>query len=139
MKRFVYVCLFYSGYLDHVLVFLLGILTCAVVTLEGVCVREREMGQNETVKNAERLVRCTAIGRDASHDAAHSFRVRDLALSLAIEEGMNDASSPCYSPDNLEVVRTESRNLFPASHLNEDFTQFFILFWLYLSETKIRC
>ncbi|CAN6323687.1 unnamed protein product [Urochloa humidicola] len=28
-------------------------------------------------------------GRDASHDAAHALRVRDLALSLAVEEGLS--------------------------------------------------
>ncbi|CAN6318069.1 unnamed protein product [Urochloa humidicola] len=28
-------------------------------------------------------------GRDASHDAAHALRVRDLALSLAAEEGLS--------------------------------------------------
>ncbi|KAL2544262.1 Metal-dependent phosphohydrolase [Forsythia ovata] len=31
-------------------------------------------------------------GNDASHDAAHAFRVRDLALSLALEEGISSSS-----------------------------------------------
>lgn len=36
-------------------------------------------------------------GRDASHDAAHALRVRDLALSLAAEEGL-------AAPDRLLTV-----------------------------------
>lgn len=46
---------------------------------------------------AEELVETTMAGRDASHDAAHAFRVRDLALSLAFQEGLHD-------PHSLEVV-----------------------------------
>ncbi|KAH7663113.1 HD-domain/PDEase-like protein [Dioscorea alata] len=46
---------------------------------------------------AEKLVETTMAGRDASHDAAHAFRVRDLALSLAFQEGLHD-------PHSLEVV-----------------------------------
>ncbi|CAM8943448.1 unnamed protein product [Rhodiola kirilowii] len=37
-------------------------------------------------------------GNDASHDAAHVFRVRDLALSLACEEGLSS------STDSMEIV-----------------------------------
>ncbi|XP_078448545.1 metal-dependent phosphohydrolase [Wolffia australiana] len=62
------------------------------------------MKGKEMVKKAEKLVKATARGRDASHDAAHSCRVRDLALSLAIEEGLGDPSSANYSSDSLEVV-----------------------------------
>lgn len=42
------------------------------------------------VTKAEKLVAAAMAGRDASHDAAHAFRVRDLALSLAKEEGLED-------------------------------------------------
>ncbi|KAG6767181.1 hypothetical protein POTOM_028363 [Populus tomentosa] len=49
-----------------------------------------------TVKNAEKLVERTMKGNDASHDAAHVWRVRDLALSLAQEEGL--------SSDSMEIV-----------------------------------
>ncbi|XP_010908458.1 uncharacterized protein [Elaeis guineensis] len=52
----------------------------------------------EVVRKAERLVVSTMGGRDASHDAAHAFRVRDLALSLAKEEGLDS------SPRSLEIV-----------------------------------
>ncbi|XP_068646421.1 uncharacterized protein [Aristolochia californica] len=52
----------------------------------------------ETVKNAEKLVLASMNGRDASHDAAHAFRVRDLALSLAKEEGLTS------SLQTLEIV-----------------------------------
>ncbi|MQL84585.1 hypothetical protein Taro_017090 [Colocasia esculenta] len=62
------------------------------------------MGREETVRNAERLVESTMNGRDASHNAAHAYRVRDLALSLAREEGLSNPSSPSYSPDGMEVV-----------------------------------
>ncbi|XP_065867212.1 uncharacterized protein [Euphorbia lathyris] len=44
------------------------------------------MANTETVKNAEKLVERTMKGNDASHDAWHIWRVRDLALSLAREE-----------------------------------------------------
>lgn len=35
---------------------------------------------------------------DASHDAAHVFRVRDLALSLAHQHGLS------HSPDSIQIV-----------------------------------
>ncbi|KAJ0674643.1 hypothetical protein HanLR1_Chr12g0442191 [Helianthus annuus] len=56
------------------------------------------MAKSETVRNAERLVEVMMKGNDASHDAAHAFRVRDLALSLAHEE---EALS---SPISLQIV-----------------------------------
>lgn len=37
-------------------------------------------------------------GNDASHDASHVWRVRDLALSLAREEGL------ASNPDSMEIV-----------------------------------
>ncbi|PAN46774.1 hypothetical protein PAHAL_9G213700 [Panicum hallii] len=40
------------------------------------------------VRRAEELVEREMAGRDASHDAAHALRVRDLALSLGAEEGL---------------------------------------------------
>lgn len=49
------------------------------------------------VRRAEELVEREMSGRDASHDAAHALRVRDLALSLAAEQGLS-------SPDRLLVV-----------------------------------
>ncbi|KAF8398713.1 hypothetical protein HHK36_014570 [Tetracentron sinense] len=53
------------------------------------------MGGNgkEIVRNAEKLVVSAMKGNDASHDASHVFRVRDLALSLAREEGLSSSSS----------------------------------------------
>ncbi|KAI3734244.1 hypothetical protein L6452_13709 [Arctium lappa] len=56
------------------------------------------MAKSETIRNAERLVEVMMKGNDASHDAAHAFRVRDLALSLAHEEGLSS------SPISLEIV-----------------------------------
>lgn len=50
--------------------------------------REREMARKETVRNAEELVERITKGNDASHDATHVWRVRDLALNLAREEGL---------------------------------------------------
>ncbi|XP_073284950.1 uncharacterized protein [Primulina huaijiensis] len=50
------------------------------------------MEKLEIIVKAEELVKSAMKGNDASHDAAHAFRVRDLALSLACEEGL--ASSP---------------------------------------------
>ncbi|KAG8092041.1 hypothetical protein GUJ93_ZPchr0012g19751 [Zizania palustris] len=49
------------------------------------------------VRRAEELVEREMGGRDASHDAAHALRVRDLALSLAAELGLS-------SPDRLLIV-----------------------------------
>lgn len=51
------------------------------------------------VRRAEELVEREMGGRDASHDAAHALRVRDLALSLAAEEGL-------AAPDRLLTVTT---------------------------------
>lgn len=48
--------------------------------------------KSETVKKAEKLVQEMMGGNDASHDAAHALRVRDLALSLAREEQLLDSS-----------------------------------------------
>ncbi|XAR63983.1 hypothetical protein NMG60_11024160 [Bertholletia excelsa] len=56
------------------------------------------MAKSGTVRNAEKLVESAMKGNDASHDAAHVFRVRDLALSLAREEGLSS------SPDSMEIV-----------------------------------
>lgn len=56
------------------------------------------MEKSETVKKAEKLVELKMKGNDASHDASHVFRVRDLALSLAQEEGLD---SSC---DSMEIV-----------------------------------
>ncbi|KAJ4774345.1 Metal-dependent phosphohydrolase [Rhynchospora pubera] len=63
---------------------------------------EMEKGKSKVVRSAEKLVETAMAGRDASHDAAHAFRVRDLALSLASEEGLGtDPASDC---DSLEIV-----------------------------------
>ncbi|KAL2329147.1 hypothetical protein Fmac_022574 [Flemingia macrophylla] len=49
-------------------------------------------------RNAEALVEKTMKGNDASHDAAHVWRVRDLALSLAQEEGLSS------NPHSMQIV-----------------------------------
>ncbi|GAB4850622.1 hypothetical protein Ancab_029931 [Ancistrocladus abbreviatus] len=56
------------------------------------------MARRETVRNAEKLVEEAMKGNDASHDPAHVFRVRDMALSLAHEEGLS------VSPQSMEIV-----------------------------------
>ncbi|XP_015902134.2 uncharacterized protein LOC107435099 [Ziziphus jujuba] len=56
------------------------------------------MGWTEIVRNAEELVGKAMKGNDASHDAAHVWRVRDLALSLAREEGLSS------NPDSMQIV-----------------------------------
>ncbi|XP_028766998.1 uncharacterized protein LOC114724729 [Neltuma alba] len=56
------------------------------------------MARTETVRNAELLVEKAMKGNDASHDPAHVWRVRDLALSLAREEGLSS------SPTSMEIV-----------------------------------
>lgn len=56
------------------------------------------MARRETVRKAEKLVETAMQGNDASHDAAHVFRVRDLALSLALEEGLSS------STESMEIV-----------------------------------
>ncbi|WOL10742.1 hypothetical protein Cni_G19501 [Canna indica] len=53
---------------------------------------EAAEGKPEILRKAEMLVLATMAGRDASHDAAHAFRVRDLALSLSEEEALPAAS-----------------------------------------------
>lgn len=54
--------------------------------------------KSSIVMKAEKLVESAMKGNDASHDAAHAFRVRDLALSLAQEEGLYS------SPQTIQVV-----------------------------------
>lgn len=56
------------------------------------------MDRRETVKKAEKLMEMSMNGNDASHDASHVYRVRDLALSLALEEGLSS------SPHSMEIV-----------------------------------
>ncbi|KAF6160841.1 hypothetical protein GIB67_036042 [Kingdonia uniflora] len=56
------------------------------------------MGERGVMKRAEELVKLAMKGNDASHDASHVFRVRDLALSLAHEEGLSS------SPEAMEIV-----------------------------------
>ncbi|CAL5430263.1 unnamed protein product [Camellia sinensis] len=56
------------------------------------------MGKSETVKKAEKLMISAMKANDASHDASHVFRVRDLALSVALEEGLSS------SPDSMEIA-----------------------------------
>ncbi|POO01968.1 Ribonuclease Y [Trema orientale] len=56
------------------------------------------MGWSETVRNAEKLVEKAMKGNDASHDAAHVWRVRDLALSLARDEGLSS------NPNSMQIV-----------------------------------
>nr|XP_009385662.1 PREDICTED: uncharacterized protein LOC103972961 isoform X2 [Musa acuminata subsp. malaccensis] len=53
---------------------------------------EAEKEKPEIVWKAEKLVAATMGERDASHDAAHAFRVRGLALSLAKEEALSGPS-----------------------------------------------
>ncbi|KAH0698592.1 hypothetical protein KY284_012807 [Solanum tuberosum] len=57
-----------------------------------------KMGKKEIIRKAEELVEKAMRGNDASHDAAHAFRVRDLALSLAHEETLST------SPDSILIV-----------------------------------
>ncbi|XP_047968246.1 uncharacterized protein YpgQ [Salvia hispanica] len=56
-----------------------------------------QIGRDILLK-AEELVKSTMKGNDASHDAAHVFRVRDLALSLARDEGLS------ASPHSMFIV-----------------------------------
>ncbi|KAG2305381.1 hypothetical protein Bca52824_034032 [Brassica carinata] len=51
-----------------------------------------------TMRKAEELVEKAMKGNDASHDASHVRRVRDLALSIAREEGLSSNS------DSMEIV-----------------------------------
>ncbi|RWV96243.1 hypothetical protein GW17_00041060 [Ensete ventricosum] len=71
--------------------------TCKFSLLSHWWKMEAEKGKPEIVWKAEKLVAATMGGRDASHDAAHAFRVRGLALSLAKEEALSGPS--------LEIVR----------------------------------
>ncbi|KAK2419410.1 Metal-dependent phosphohydrolase [Trifolium repens] len=56
------------------------------------------MERKETVRKAKALVEKAMKGNDASRDAAYVWRVRDLALSLASEEGLSS------DPDSMEIV-----------------------------------
>ncbi|KAF8009077.1 hypothetical protein BT93_J0154 [Corymbia citriodora subsp. variegata] len=61
--------------------------------------RRGEMGAaSEVVTKAEKLMEEHMKGNDSSHDAWHVFRVRDLALSLAREEGLDS------HPGSIEIV-----------------------------------
>lgn len=55
---------------------------------------EMEGEKAAVIVAAERLVHEVMGGRDSSHDAFHALRVRDLALSLASEEGLRLSSFP---------------------------------------------
>jgi len=68
------------------------------------------------VRRAEELVGREMAGRDASHDAAHALRVRDLALSLAAEEGL---SAPARLLTVTNRLASPSPRLFfvPRPHL----------------------
>lgn len=62
-------------------------------------VLRRLQGKMESrVRKAEKLVERSMKVNDASHDASHVWRVRDLALSLAREEGL------ASNPDSMEIV-----------------------------------
>ncbi|XP_060193922.1 uncharacterized protein LOC132623207 [Lycium barbarum] len=50
------------------------------------------MEKKEIIRKAEELVENAMRGNDASHDAAHAFRVRDLALSLARQQALSSHS-----------------------------------------------
>ncbi|KAK4348221.1 hypothetical protein RND71_034560 [Anisodus tanguticus] len=52
------------------------------------------MGKKEIIRKVEELVEKAMRGNNALHDAAHAFRVRDLAISLAYEQDLS--SSPHY-------------------------------------------
>lgn len=74
---------------------------------------ETEMEKkSKIIKNAEKLVEATMKGNDASHDAAHAFRVRDLALSLAHEEGLH------HSSESIQIVSIFYLTHFPLLDLN---------------------
>ncbi|CAA0812124.1 Cellulase (glycosyl hydrolase family 5) protein [Striga hermonthica] len=66
--------------------------------LRGNANKRERMVKSEIIARAEELVKSAMGGNDASHDAAHAFRVRDLALSLAREEGFST------SPDSILTV-----------------------------------
>ncbi|KAI8538543.1 hypothetical protein RHMOL_Rhmol09G0111800 [Rhododendron molle] len=68
-----------------------------LTSLAGAAPVRVKMAKSSTVSSAKKLVESAMKGNDASHDAAHVFRVRDLALSLAREEGLSS------SPDSMEI------------------------------------
>jgi hypothetical protein len=57
------------------------------------------------VRRAEELVEREMAGRDASHDAAHALRVRDLALSLGAEEGLTAPARLLTVTNHLPLLR----------------------------------
>ncbi|KAK1568427.1 hypothetical protein Q3G72_024344 [Acer saccharum] len=60
---------------------------------------EREMGMSrEIIRKAENLVERSMKGNDPSHDPPHVWRVRDLALSLARDQGLSS------NPDSMLVI-----------------------------------
>lgn len=88
---------------------------------------EPDMGWTETVRNAEKLVEKSMKGNDASHDAAHVWRVRDLALSLAREEGLS------ASPYSMQIVNPHlylSLSLFVVLGKSDAFSLHFIYAFL---------
>lgn len=75
-----------------------------------------KMAKRETVKKAEQLVEIAMGCNDASHDPSHVSRVRDLALSLAQEEGLSSTTDSmeivCSVPWQLLLQYSPSDNLF---------------------------
>lgn len=56
------------------------------------------MAAATAMRKAEELVKKAMKGNDASHDASHVWRVRDLAVSIAREEGLSSNS------ESMEIV-----------------------------------
>ncbi|CAL9135601.1 unnamed protein product [Musa acuminata var. zebrina] len=80
---------------------------------------EAEKEKPEIVWKAEKLVAATMGERDASHDAAHAFRVRGLALSLAKEEAL---SGPSLEIVELAALLHDIGDYKYAKDLTEDTT-----------------
>ncbi|RZC71409.1 hypothetical protein C5167_034580 [Papaver somniferum] len=59
-------------------------------------------------------------GNDASHDASHVFRVRDLALSLAKEEGLSSSLDPMEIVELAALLHDIGKSL-PLSLVKRSF------------------
>lgn len=79
-------------------VFIINFETCFTSFNSFFGMESEVLWKMEIIRKAEELVEKEMSGNDASHDAAHAFRVRDLALSLAHEETLST------SPDSILIV-----------------------------------
>ncbi|KAF1899585.1 hypothetical protein Lal_00019713 [Lupinus albus] len=85
--------------------------------------------REERVRKAEEMVEKAMKSQDASHDASHALRVRDLAISLASEEGLSsdfdsmhivELAALFHDIADYKYIRDPSEEKIVENFLNEE-------------------